>query len=87
MRAQVNSQPVSVCVSSTNWRQYKSGVFDGCHNTSPLDHCVLLVGYEEEGNWIIKNSFGSSWGEKGYIRLAPGNTCGIGSYGLVPQLK
>jgi aminopeptidase C len=41
-----------------------------------MNHAVLLVGIVS-GNWKIKNSWGVKWGENGYIRLAPGNTCGI----------
>ena len=48
-----------------------------------LNHAVLLVGYgfDEQLNlpfWTIKNSYGSDWGEEGYIRLQKGNdTCGV----------
>lgn len=41
-----------------------------------LNHGVTLTGYNSE-YWLIKNSWGSNWGEAGYIRLAPGNTCGV----------
>lgn len=52
-----------------------------------LNHGVLLVGYfSEDDSWLVKNSWGTKWGEKGYIRLQGGNTCGIAlkaSYPLV----
>jgi len=44
-----------------------------------------LIGYEEPGNWIIKNSWGPSWGESGFIRLAPGNTCAVCNYASYPN--
>lgn len=48
-----------------------------------MNAMALLVGVTE-GNWKIKNSWGTSWGEGGYIRLSPGNTCGVCSIGLYP---
>lgn len=70
----ITHQPVSVTVDASNWAMYKSGVFSNCSNR--LNHAGLLVGLLN-GVWKIKNSWGASWGEGGYIRLAPGNTCGI----------
>jgi C1A family cysteine protease len=64
-----------VAVDASKWSSYKSGIFNNC-NTS-LNHGVLLVGYSGTF-WKIKNSWGTSWGESGYMRLAaPNNTCGI----------
>ena len=77
--------PSSVCVDASNWSLYRSGVFNNC-GTSVLNHAVLAVGYEDNGNWIVKNSWGSSWGEQGFIRLAPGGTCGIDKHVVVPNI-
>ena len=41
------------------------------------NHGVLLVGYDANGNWKIKNSWGTNWGESGYIRIGPGNSCSV----------
>jgi len=72
-------------------RQYKSGVFR-CRGKK-LNHGVLIVGYGEdfstgEKYWIVKNSWGESWGEDGYIRIArdANNTCGIASNANFPIL-
>lgn len=77
----LQQRPISVAVDASNWNQYRDGVFNNCG--SRLNHGVLLVGYE--GNaWIIKNSWGKSWGEQGFIRLAFGNTCGVTSAASYP---
>lgn len=79
----ISSHPISVTVDATNWSPYKSGVFSNCR--SSINHAVLLVGVIG-GNWKIKNSWGTSWGQAGYIILAGGNTCGVCAYaGVYPQ--
>lgn len=70
----VTGRPIAVAVDATNWSAYKSGVFNNCK--AQLNHGVLLVGITDQ-YWWIKNSWGNSWGEKGFIRLTRGNTCGI----------
>ncbi|KAL4430300.1 hypothetical protein ABPG74_019459 [Tetrahymena malaccensis] len=74
----VNQAPISVLVDATNWSSYSQGVFNNCGNVT-INHAVLLVGYDTSGNWLIKNSWGTNWGQKGYITLAPGNTCNVQS--------
>ena len=74
------NRPLSVTVDATNWSHYTSGVFNNCR--ASINHAVLLVGVVG-GNWKIKNSWGTSWGESGYIRLASGNTCGVCQYAAV----
>ncbi|EAR99862.1 papain family cysteine protease (macronuclear) [Tetrahymena thermophila SB210] len=77
----LNNSPVSVVVDASTWSHYRSGVYNGCDQTKiRLNHAVLAVGYDQFGNWIVKNSWGTGWGEQGYIRLSPNNTCGILSY-------
>jgi C1A family cysteine protease len=71
---QLANRPISVAVDATNWSPYKSGVFNNCKTS--LNHGVLLVG-TDGSNWVVKNSWGASWGEKGFITLNQGNTCGI----------
>ena len=71
------------CCDATNWSPYRTGVFDNCG--ASINHGVLLVGVVG-GAWKIKNSWGTGWGEAGYIRLAGGNTCGVCAYaGVFPQ--
>ncbi|EAS00456.1 papain family cysteine protease (macronuclear) [Tetrahymena thermophila SB210] len=74
----VSTQPISVQVDATFWNSYSSGVFNNCSTDNwTVNHAPLLVGYTKEGNWIVKNSWGTNWGQNGYIILAPGNTCNI----------
>jgi len=80
--ALVRTGPLSVLVNADSLQYYSGGIVDAdsCDPTE-LDHAVLLVGYgSEDGQdyWIIKNSWGSSWGEQGYFRLARGSgACGV----------
>jgi len=68
--------------------KYSGGVFSGC-TSSQQNHAVTVVGYGTSNNvdyWLIKNSWGASWGEKGYIRLKRGvGMCGIGTALAVPS--
>ena len=74
LASDLNGRPISVAVDASNWSKYSSGVFNNCKTS--LNHGVLLVGMTDQ-SWKVKNSWGGSWGEHGYIRLARGNTCGI----------
>jgi len=78
----VAGRPISVAVDATNWSGYKSGIFNNCK--ASLNHGVLLVGVASD-SWKVKNSWGTSWGESGYIRLARGNTCGICNVASYPN--
>ncbi|KAL5559083.1 hypothetical protein UlMin_035294 [Ulmus minor] len=69
----VANQPVAVAIEGGGraFQLYSSGVFTGRCGTS-LDHGVTAVGYGVENGlayWIVRNSWGSSWGEAGYIRM------------------
>lgn len=71
--------PLSICIDANNWSSYKSGILSSCGKS--VDHCVQAVGVDASavgGYWKVRNSWGTSWGESGYIRLAYGqNTCAI----------
>ena len=69
--------PVAISVASSGWSVYSSGVFQ-CSAGVSVDHAVLLVGYTAD-YWTIKNQWGESWGESGYIRIARGtDDCQVG---------
>jgi len=78
LREKLQAQPISVTVDARNWSSYRSGVLKTCG--TGIDHAVLLVGWVD-GNWKIKNSWGSSWGEQGFIRL-DGSKGGVGTCGV-----
>ena len=80
----LNVRPVSVAVDATNWPDYDLGVFSDC--VANLNHGVVLVGATDQ-YWKIKNSWGKSWGESGYIRLGRGNTCGVCNTASIPYQK
>jgi cathepsin L len=70
----IQTQPLSISVDASTWHSYSSGIFS-CDMSSPdIDHVVQLVGYGTETTgddyWIVRNSWGPSWGENGFIRLA-----------------
>lgn len=79
--------PVAITVDASTWGTYSGGIYDGCNQENPeLDHGVLLVGYGTDPKaggdyWLVRNSWGPTWGEDGYIRLArtanEGDRCGV----------
>merc|ERR1711862_548604 len=74
----LNSGAVSVAIEAdqSSFQLYRGGVFTGSCGTN-LDHGVLVVGYGSDSTgdfWKVKNSWGPSWGEAGYIRLC--RNCG-----------
>jgi len=86
LKAAVYQQPVQVGVdaAANNFHLYKSGIMSGTCGTH-LDHAVTVVGYGEANVTVngttstmayfkIKNSWTAHWGEKGYIRIAAGDT-------------
>ena len=69
---------------------YSSGVLDSSSCGTKLDHGVLVVGYGHDpisglDFWKVKNSWGTSWGEAGYIKMVRGkNMCGISAMPSYP---
>lgn len=89
LAAAANLGPVSVAIEADQFgfQFYSGGVFDGTCGTS-LDHGVLVVGYGTDSGkdfWKVKNSWGGSWGESGYIRLVKTDEAGPGQCGLQMQ--
>jgi C1A family cysteine protease len=61
--------PLSVSIAASVWSTYTGGVLSSCD--SNLNHAVQAVGVDTaNGYWIVRNQWGTGWGENGYIRLA-----------------
>ncbi|KAI2653612.1 Pro-cathepsin H [Labeo rohita] len=84
--------PVSFAYEVTSdFMHYRDGVYTStqCHNTTDkVNHAVLAVGYAEQNGtpyWIVKNSWGASWGINGYFYIERGkNMCGLAACSSYP---
>ena len=89
----LHDAPVAVCLNAEHWDDYVGGVLtaDACggNGAGDIDHCVQLVGYDSEGGWfLVRNSWSTSWGEDGYLRLAiDGNACGVANEATVAVVE
>ncbi|XP_070840401.1 cathepsin K-like [Chaetodon trifascialis] len=86
--------PVAVAVNAMlpSFHLYRGGLYN-VPNCNPVfvNHAVLVVGYGTEAEqdfWIVKNSWGTEWGEEGFIRIArnKNNLCGIATFAVYPSL-
>ncbi|KAJ7522230.1 hypothetical protein O6H91_18G002700 [Diphasiastrum complanatum] len=89
LKKAVANQPVSVAIeaSGRSFQFYQGGVFSGACGTN-LDHGVTAVGYGTSNGldyWTVKNSWGPSWGEKGYIRMQRNSQNATGICGIAMQ--
>jgi C1A family cysteine protease len=89
MMSAVAQQPVAIAIQANQigFQLYKSGVFTGKCGDS-LDHGVATVGYgTEDGQdyYLVRNSWGDSWGEDGYIKLERGGSQKNGQCGMLSE--
>jgi C1A family cysteine protease len=90
LQALLVSGPVSIAIEADQsvFQMYQGGIITSPACGTNLDHGVLIVGSGTEGTqdyWLVKNSWGASWGENGYVRLAYGtNECGLSTVPSFP---
>ncbi|TMW56047.1 hypothetical protein Poli38472_008695 [Pythium oligandrum] len=83
MMAEIYARGPIVCsVAVTDeFLNYTGGIFDDKTNVTAVDHAISVVGFGEEKGvpfWIVRNSWGSFWGEEGWFRIVRGvNNLGI----------
>jgi len=74
--------PLSICADAEPWQNYNGGILTADQCGDSVDHAIQLTGYSpnQGGYWIVRNSWGASWGENGFIYLQYGqDTCAITS--------
>lgn len=84
----VAMQPISVAIEADkmSFQMYSTGIFDSSSCGTSLDHGVAIVGRGTENGtayWILRNSWGTSWGEAGYMKIK--DTTGKGICGINMQ--
>lgn len=73
--------PLAVVVDAVSWQDYLGGIIQHHCSSQSSNHAVLVVGYDTTGDipyWIVRNSWGTTWGNAGYVYIKIGeNICGI----------
>lgn len=95
LKAVASIGPIAVSIQVVHsFQSYHSGVYyePNCDPSEPSGHAVLVVGYGTDARggdyWLVKNSWSTSWGEQGYIKMARNrnNNCGIGMLSVYPTV-
>ena len=82
LKAALDKQPVSVAIEADKmaFQMYHSGVLTGDKCGTNLDHGVLAVGYGTENGveyYLVKNSWGATWGDAGYVKIGVEDGAGV----------
>jgi len=97
LKGAVFKQPIAIALSADtkSFQFYKGGVLTATDCYTQLNHGVLIAGYGEENGlkyWLVKNSWGTSWGDQGYIKILRSDStndpgiCGIAMQPSFPQV-
>ncbi|XP_056625650.1 cathepsin O isoform X1 [Triplophysa dalaica] len=77
----VETGPLVVIVDAISWQDYLGGIIQHHCSSHNANHAVVITGYDTTGDvpyWIVRNSWGTSWGDNGYVYIKIGsNLCGI----------
>ena len=91
----IAAQPVAVAIEAdtTTFQSYTSGIITSSACGTNIDHAVTAVGYGVSGTtgyYIVRNSWGTSWGQAGYVWIGQASgagICGINQYVAYPTVK
>jgi C1A family cysteine protease len=68
----------------SSFQSYSSGVYTSCPNFAnafaSINHAVVIVGMDANNNYIIKNSWGTAWGDSGFATVSSVNDCALSAY-------
>jgi len=95
LKEAVAGRPVSISVNAGQLKAYANGVVHNDCNTMKHNHAIVTVGYGTDNGdayFKVRNSWGTTWGENGYIRLAQtggtyGTACMLGSAPSYPKIS
>jgi len=94
MKAALQSGVLSVSIEADKpvFQRYSTGIFNSTSCGTSLDHAVAVVGWGKSGSteyWIMRNSWGKSWGESGYMQMeitSGKGICGVQMEPLYPKV-